>query len=96
MGVDPHEERQAPERAERPLAGLTFVLTGTLSRPRERVAGMLEEAGARVAETVSRRTSYVVAGADAGSKLGRAGDLGVAVLDEDGLRVLLAEKGVEW
>ncbi len=57
---------------------------------------MLEGAGARVTDAVSRRTSYVVAGEDAGSKLAKARDLGVAVLDEDGLRRVLAEKGVAW
>jgi len=92
-GVDPHEEPEAP--AVRPLAGLTFVLTGTLARPREQVAALLEAAGARVADSVSKRTSYVVAGRDAGSKLARAHELGVTVLDEAGLEVLLAEKGVE-
>jgi len=95
-GVDPHETPQAREAAPAPLSGLTFVLTGTLSRPREEVKEMLEGAGARVAETVSRRTSYVVAGDDAGSKLERARSLGVAVLDEEALRSLLAEKGVAW
>jgi DNA ligase (NAD+) len=94
--VDPRQEVQAPEPAEHPLSGLTFVLTGTLSRPREEVAGLLEEAGARVADSVSRRTSFLVAGADAGSKLKKAADLGLDVLDEDGLKVLLAERGVRW
>ncbi|MDD5562238.1 MAG: NAD-dependent DNA ligase LigA [Thermoanaerobaculaceae bacterium] len=94
-GVDPHEEA-APAAARAPLAGLTFVLTGSLSRPREDVAAMLEGGGARVTDAVSRRTSYVVAGEDAGSKLARARDLSVPVLDEVELRRLLAEKGVEW
>jgi DNA ligase (NAD+) len=94
-GVDPHE--QPIERpAAGPLADLTFVLTGTLSRPRERVAGLLEQAGAKVADSVSRRTSFLVCGADAGSKLDKARSLGVSVLDEEALRDLLAEKGVEW
>ncbi len=95
-GVDPREEPVAQAAAVRPLSGLAFVLTGTLSRPREQVAALLEEAGARVVESVSRRTSYVVAGADPGSKLEKARALGVAVLDEDALGALLAEKGVAW
>ncbi len=77
-----------------PLAGLTFVLTGAMSRPREEVAEQLEAAGAKVAGSVSKRTSYVIAGEDAGSKLAKANELGVPVLDEDGLRRLLEERGV--
>lgn len=94
-GVDPREET-VPVAGPEPLAGLTFVLTGALSRSREEAAAVLEGAGARVTNRVSRRTSYVVAGEDAGSKLAKARELGVAVLDEDGLRRLLAEKGVAW
>jgi DNA ligase (NAD+) len=93
-GVDPHEEVAAP--AARPLDGLTFVLTGTLSRPRERVAELLEAAGGRVVESVSRKTSFLVAGADPGGKLERARRLGVTVLDEEGFAKLLSEKGVGW
>ncbi|OYW00110.1 MAG: DNA ligase (NAD(+)) LigA, partial [Acidobacteria bacterium 37-71-11] len=94
-GVDPREETM-PVAGPPPLAGLTFVLTGALSRSREEAAAVLEGGGARVTESVSRRTSYLVAGEDAGSKLAKARELGVAVLDEDGLRRLLAEKGVAW
>jgi DNA ligase (NAD+) len=92
-GVDPHEEPVGD--LPRPLAGLTFVLTGALARPRADVAALLEGAGAKVTESVSRRTSYVVAGEDAGAKLAKARELGVAVLDEAGLRRLLDEKGVD-
>jgi len=94
-GVDPREE-VVSAAVERPLDGLTFVLTGTLARPREQVAGLLEQAGAKVADSVSRRTSFVVAGVEAGSKLAKARELGVKVLDEKGLKRLLAEKGVAW
>jgi DNA ligase (NAD+) len=93
-GIDPRDESES--RVSRPLAGTTFVLTGALSRPREEVAALLEGAGARVVDSVSKRTTFVVAGSDAGSKLRRAGELGVAVLDETALAALLAEKGVEW
>jgi DNA ligase (NAD+) len=95
-GVDPHEQPSAAASAEGPLAGETFVLTGSLSRPREEVAALLEVAGAKVVDSVSRRTSFVVAGPGAGSKLARAVALGLVVLDEAGLRRLLAEKGVSW
>ena len=73
-----------------PLAGKTFVLTGTLSRPREAIKEELLALGARVAGSVSKNTDYVVAGEAAGSKLSKAQALGVAVLDEDGLKALLA------
>ena len=73
-----------------PLAGRTFVLTGTLgSMTREEAAEALAARGARVSGSVSKKTSYVVAGAEAGSKLARARELGIPVLDEEGLRALL-------
>jgi DNA ligase (NAD+) len=96
-GVDPCERAEEGEGGgSKPLAGMVFALTGTLSRPREQVAALLEGAGARVVDSVSRRTSYVVAGEQAGSKLVKAAALGVAVLDEGALRRLLEEKGVSW
>ena len=71
--------------------GLTVVLTGTLAgMGRDEAKDQLEALGAKVAGSVSKKTSYVVAGADAGSKLDRAQALGVAVLDETGLMRLLA------
>jgi DNA ligase (NAD+) len=94
-GVDPREEAAEPA-GKAPLAGLTFVLTGALSRPREAVAALLEAAGARVSDAVSKKTTYLVAGSDAGSKLRRASELGVTVLDEAGLAALLVERGVAW
>jgi DNA ligase (NAD+) len=85
---------KAPVRrkAEQPgkLAGLTFVLTGTLpSLTREEATRAIEAAGGKVTGSVSRKTSYVVAGADPGSKLEKARALGVPVIDEAGLRSLL-------
>jgi len=74
------------------LEGLTFVLTGTLpTLTRDAAKEMIESAGGRVSGTVSKKTNYVVAGEEAGSKLDKAQSLGVAVLDEAGLRALLEE-----
>ena len=71
------------------LAGKTFVLTGTLTRPRDVVKKILEDAGGRVAGSVSKKTDYVVAGADAGSKLDKANELGVRVISEKEMEELL-------
>jgi DNA ligase (NAD+) len=74
-----------------PLSGLTFVLTGGLAnRTREEAGAALEALGAKVAGSVSKKTSYVVAGANAGSKRAKAESLGVAVLDEGALEEILA------
>ncbi|GAA3991733.1 NAD-dependent DNA ligase LigA [Comamonas faecalis] len=83
-------EPAADSAALLPLAGLTVVLTGTLpTLSRDEAKALLEAAGAKVAGSVSKKTSYVVAGAEAGSKLDKAQALGVPVLDEDGLHALL-------
>jgi DNA ligase (NAD+) len=72
------------------LAGRTFVLTGTLARhTRDEAKKMIEDAGGRVSGSVSKKTDYVVAGSDAGSKLDKAKDLGVSVIDERGMEKLL-------
>ncbi len=72
------------------LAGVTVVLTGTLARhTREEAARLLEAAGAKVTNSVSKKTTYVIAGADAGSKLEKAKALGVQVLDEGAMEALL-------
>ncbi|MBE6469911.1 MAG: NAD-dependent DNA ligase LigA [Coriobacteriaceae bacterium] len=77
--------------AAQPLAGLTFVLTGTLERRTRNEAGdALKALGAKVTGSVSKKTSYVVAGPGAGSKLAKAESLGVPVLDEDALEQVLA------
>lgn len=72
------------------LAGKTFVLTGALSQPRDAVAREIEAHGGKITSSVSKKTDYVVAGGDPGSKLDKAKKLGVAVLDEAGLRRLLS------
>jgi DNA ligase (NAD+) len=90
-----HWTESEPQRASAgPLAGLTFVLTGTLpGLTREDAKARIEEAGGKVAGSVSRTTSYVVAGADSGSKLQKAVELEIPVLDEAGLQKLIARGG---
>lgn len=86
-----HWEEGAPaEKAPQILAGKTVVLTGTLpTMGRDEAKELLEAAGAKVSGSVSKKTSYVVAGAEAGSKLTKAQELGVPVLDEAGMLALL-------
>ncbi|MEO6828832.1 MAG: BRCT domain-containing protein, partial [Acidobacteriaceae bacterium] len=78
------------KKASSKLSGLTFVLTGTLpSLTREEAKERIEREGGNVAGSVSKKTSYVVAGEEAGSKLEKARILGVSILDETGLLKLL-------
>jgi len=87
-----HWTETAPKRAPAgKFAGLTFVITGTLpTLLRDDAKGLIEEHGGKVAGSVSKKTSYVVAGAEPGSKLDKAGELGVPVLDEQQLMAMLA------
>jgi DNA ligase (NAD+) len=88
----PRGER--PVRGQGPLAGKTFVLTGGLaSLTRDEARTRIEAAGGKVTSSVSKKTDYVVAGEDPGSKLRKAQELGVAVLDETGLLELLGGGG---
>jgi len=88
------EEGEPAARTPRPLAGKTFVITGTLpTMGRDDAKDMLEAAGAKVAGSVSKKTDFLVAGAEAGSKLDKAQSLGVAVIDESRMLEIL-EKGL--
>jgi len=80
------------ERGAGPLGGKTFVLTGTLpALTRDEAAALIEARGGKVAGSVSRKTDYVIAGDAAGSKLAKANQLGIPILNEEGFRRLLEE-----
>jgi DNA ligase (NAD+) len=84
------KEGPPPAMGQLPLAGQTFVLTGTLATlSRDEAKALLQARGAKVAGSVSKKTHCVVAGEDAGSKLAKARELGIPVIDEAGLRALL-------
>jgi DNA ligase (NAD+) len=84
------ESEGAAEAAPQPLAGKTFVLTGTLpTLAREEAKELIESLGGKVAGSVSKKTDFVVAGSEAGSKLAKAESLGIAVLDEAALLALV-------
>jgi DNA ligase (NAD+) len=96
LGVHWPEQRPAAaaRRAALPLSGMSVVLTGTLPNlSRDGAAERLTALGAKVSGSVSKKTSYVIAGAEPGSKLARAHELGIPVLDERGLEQLLRRKG---
>ncbi len=85
-------EGEGAQNTPQPLLGKTFVLTGTFpTLKRDDAKAMLEAAGAKVAGSVSKKTDYVVAGEEAGSKLEKARELGVAVIDEAGMLALLQD-----
>jgi DNA ligase (NAD+) len=99
LGIDPPSDNYAPQPAVvpagagAPLAGTTWVITGTLSQPREAFADRIRAAGGKVSGSVSVKTSWLLAGTEAGSKLDKARQLKVKVLDEAGFEALLAGQG---
>ena len=91
--ADPNASLAGETDEPRRLDELIFVLTGTLSRPRDEWKRQIEAAGGRVTGSVSGKTNYVVAGTDPGSKVTKASKLGVEILDEAGLEALLSSEG---
>jgi len=91
LGIEPKSEKVSAKHMERlPLAGKTFVLTGTLpSMTRDEASGKIEAVGGHVSSSVSKKTDYVVAGDEAGSKLEKAKKLGVKIIDEKAFRRML-------
>ena len=84
------EEGAPAERKPTPLSGKTLVITGTLpTLSRDQAKDLIEGAGGKVAGSVSKKTHYLLAGLEAGSKLDKARELGVAVIDENGLKELI-------
>jgi DNA ligase (NAD+) len=93
-GVWPVEAEESEHLKRKPLAGLTFVITGTLpTLTREEVTRLIEENGGKVTDSVSRKTSYLVLGAEPGSKYIKAVELGVPILDENQLKELVKKQG---
>jgi DNA ligase (NAD+) len=82
------QDAVAPEASSSPLAGKSIVFTGTLTMARPEAKARAESLGAKVGESVSKKTDYVVVGADAGSKAKKAAELGLTILDEEEFRTL--------
>jgi DNA ligase (NAD+) len=92
LRIQPKGEKMSARKvAELPLAGETFVLTGALpSMTREEATEEIEALGGKVSTSVSKKTNYVLAGEDAGSKLAKAKQIGIRILDEAEFRKMLA------
>lgn len=88
LGLRPTVEKR-PAASDSPFDGTTWVITGTLSQPRDEIAELIIGRGGKVSGSVSKKTSYLLAGDDAGSKLAKAKQLGVRVIDEKEFRRLL-------
>ncbi|MEI7948258.1 MAG: BRCT domain-containing protein, partial [bacterium] len=91
LGINAKSPEKHVPSADAPLSGITFVLTGTLSKPRGDVAAQIKAAGGIIQDTVSKATRYLVAGADAGqSKTSKAQSLGTEVINEERLQEMLS------
>ncbi len=90
LGVRPQIEPRRVQSADSPFAASTWVVTGTLSEPRDGIAEMITQRGGKVSTSVSKKTTYLLAGEEPGSKLAKAKQLGVRVLDEATFRKMLA------
>ena len=83
---------EQPAASAQPLAGKTFVITGTLANySRDEAKKLIEDAGGKVAGSVSKKTHYLLAGSDAGSKLDKAKELGVQIIGEKEMETLLRD-----
>jgi len=91
FGVWPREKSESPEQtAAQPLQGLTFVITGTLPNlSREQAEALILQHGGNVSSSVSKKTSYLLLGENPGSKYAKALELGIPMLDENGLKTLI-------
>ena len=92
-GITFEERALSPADGAPPLAGKTFVITGTFSQSRDALTDALQRLGAKVAGSVSKKTDYVAVGENAGSKADKAAELGIATLDEAALLALLRGAG---
>ncbi len=99
LGIDPQSDNYAPEPAAAladgaaggGFAGTTWVITGTLTKPRDHFKDLILSKGGKVSGSISAKTSYLLAGEKAGSKLAKAEKLGVAVLDESAFEEMLED-----
>jgi DNA ligase (NAD+) len=87
-GVKPTVEPR--KKSDSAIAGTTWVITGTLSQPRDQIAEMIRERGGKVSGSVSKKTNYLLAGEEAGSKLDKAKKLGVKIIGETDFRRLIS------
>ena len=78
--------------SNQPLLGLSFVITGTLSIPRDEMKARLENLGAKISSSVSKKTNYLLCGTDAGSKEQKARELGVKIINENQLEEMINER----
>ena len=84
----PPDQEKAPDSASK-IKGTTWVITGTLSQSRDEIAEMIIAHGGKVSGSVSKKTSFVLAGKDAGSKLEKAKKLGIRIVDEVDFRKMM-------